>query len=58
MSDDTKDPIPAGVCTATKCKCDCFKPNHAANSPMYCAKKSCMHSVEHHHISAKDIQVS
>ncbi len=54
MSDDA---IPEGVCTAPNCKCECFKPDNDRDRPMYCAKKNCSHSVEWHHVNAKELRV-
>lgn len=51
MSDEPKDPIPEGVCTAPGCNCSRFNPGPAF--PMYCRHKKCRHSVEWHHTSAK-----
>lgn len=48
---DPIDPIPPGVCTASGCSCDRFKPH--PSGPMYCKNKKCRHSVEFHHLSAK-----
>lgn len=48
------DVVPAGVCTALKCTCDRFMPR--TGSPMYCARVGCGHSVEHHHLNARDVK--
>lgn len=56
MSKDPDDVIPPGVCTALKCRCDSFIPNVEANAPMYCARKNCWHSIEWHHLPAKEIE--
>jgi hypothetical protein len=53
MSQDEDDPIPRGVCTAISCKCSCFDP--LPSRPMYCAQPECQHSVEWHHLNAKEI---
>lgn len=47
------DPIPRGVCTARACRCDNFRPRKSG--PMYCADPDCLHSVEWHSLSAKEI---
>ncbi len=47
------DIIPAGVCTALHCSCAMFRPRDAG--PMYC--RDCGHSVEHHHLDARDVAV-
>ncbi|MES2155481.1 MAG: hypothetical protein V4510_10135 [bacterium] len=52
MSSDD-DVVPRGVCTAIGCKCSHFKPRE--NSLMYCAQKKCGHSVEHHHLPAREV---
>ena len=49
MSDD--DLVPEGTCTAPKCRCTCFNPRE--DSPMYCERKKCGHSVEWHHLNAR-----
>lgn len=49
-----KDIVPAGVCTAIGCRCSCFASRE--NSLMYCMQPNCGHSVEHHHIPAKEIR--
>lgn len=56
MADDEN--IPRGVCTASTmkrgiCKCSHFKSD--PNSPMYCAQPNCGHSVEWHHLSAREV---
>lgn len=51
MTED--DQVPEGVCTAPKCKCSCFKPRK--NSRMYCAQNDCAHSIEWHHLNAREI---
>ena len=53
MSDEDDDQVPAGVCTARACKCSKFKPKKG--SKMYCGQPSCGHSVEWHHLPAKEI---
>lgn len=45
--------VPRGVCTAPKCKCSCFNPKRRA--PMYCTEEDCQHSVEWHHLNAKEV---
>lgn len=45
--------VPEGICTANGCKCSCFKPRKDAK--MYCAQKDCAHSIEWHHLNAKEI---
>lgn len=45
------DVIPAGVCTALHCACAMFRPKESG--PMYCL--DCGHSVEHHHLDARDV---
>lgn len=54
MSGDKDDGVPRGVCTASGCKCQHFKPDQ--DRPMYCEKKKCQHSVEWHHLPAKEIE--
>lgn len=51
---DSDDNVPSGVCTAPKCKCSCFKPQ--ADRIMRCGQPKCGHSVEWHHMSAKEIR--
>ncbi len=53
MSRDEEDKIPAGVCTAHFCKCSHFKPRRG--SKMYCAQPDCGHSIEWHHLNAREI---
>lgn len=53
MSGDKDDVIPEGVCTALGCKCSCFKPKKKAR--MYCCQPNCGHSIEWHHLNAKEI---
>lgn len=55
MSREEEDDIPRGVCTALACKCSCFTPKEG--SPMYCGQEGCNHSIEWHHLSAKEIEV-
>jgi hypothetical protein len=50
-SDPDEDSVPEGVCTAPTCKCSHFNPRE--DSPMYCARKKCGHSVEWHHMNAR-----
>ena len=49
--DRAEDPVPSGTCTALKCECNRFHPRR--DSLMYC--RDCGHSVEHHHIPAREI---
>lgn len=49
------EPIPVGVCTAPGCRCSCFQSR--ANSPMYCWQTICGHSVEWHHVPARELRV-
>lgn len=49
-----EDVVPRGVCTAPKCACDRFRPRKGA--PMYCARKRCGHSVEFHHLAAREVK--
>lgn len=55
--DDHEKNIPRGVCTASNrkgfCKCSHFQGRDG--SPMYCSQPKCGHSVEWHHLSAKEL---
>lgn len=53
--DEDEDQVTEGVCTAHGCGCKHFKPRKY--SPMYCVQKECGHSVEWHHVNAREIRV-